>query len=182
MALSKHHVGVSKFVSLALRHDPAAAGIALDPQGWASLDALIDGATKAGVVLDRAALAVIMAESDKARFEVSNDGERIRAVHGHSVDVETHGAAETPPDILWHGTAQRFLPAILVEGLKSGARRFVHLSESVEMAREVGARHGRPAILTVNAADMADQGLAFYRSSSGVWLTPAVPPRFLTQA
>lgn len=182
MALSKHHVGVSKFVSLALRHDPAAAGITLDPQGWASLDALIDGAGKAGVGLDLATLAVIMAESDKARFEVSNDGARIRAVHGHSVDVEAHGASETPPDLLWHGTAERFLPAILAEGLKSGARRFVHLSETAEMAREVGARHGRPAVLTVNAADMAAEGFAFYRSSSGVWLTPAVPPRFLAQA
>ncbi|GLK55830.1 putative RNA 2'-phosphotransferase [Methylopila capsulata] len=146
------------------------------------MSALIDGAAKAGVALDRAALAVIMAESDKARFELSDDGERIRAVHGHSVDVETHGPAETPPDILWHGTAQRFLPAILTEGLTSGARRFVHLSETAEMAREVGARHGRPAVLTVSASDMAAQGFAFYRSSSGVWLTPAVPSRFLTQA
>jgi putative RNA 2'-phosphotransferase len=182
VALSKHHIGLSKFVSLALRHDPAAAGIALDPQGWASLSGLIDGAAKAGVALNRAALAVIMAESDKARFEVSDDGERIRAVHGHSVDVEAHGPAEPPPDILWHGTAQRFLPAVLTEGLKSGARRFVHLSESAEMAREVGARHGRPAVLTVNAADMAAEDFAFYRSSSGVWLTLAVPSRFLTQA
>ena len=173
-------VRISKFVSLALRHDPSAAGVELDPAGWTDLERLIEGARAKGVSLDRETLAAIMAQSDKARFEVSDDGARIRAVHGHSVDVEAHGPAETPPETLWHGTADRFLDAILKEGLKPMARRFVHLSEDRETAREVGKRHGRLVILTVAAGSLAAEGEAFFRSSSGVWLTRRVPPGRLT--
>jgi putative RNA 2'-phosphotransferase len=35
-------------------------------------------------------------------------------------------------------------------------------------------------VLTVDAAAMAEAGHLFYRSANGVWLTDAVPPRFLT--
>ncbi|MFD1332671.1 RNA 2'-phosphotransferase [Methylopila musalis] len=175
-------VQTSKFVSLALRHDPSAAGLTLDAQGWADLDALIAGAQAAGVALDREALAVIMAESDKARFELSPDASRIRAVHGHSVDVEAHGPAETPPETLWHGTATRVLDAILRDGLKPGARRFVHLSSDAAMARAVGTRHGQPVVLSVAAGAAHRAGRAFHRSSSGVWLTSAVEPAYLAVA
>ena len=33
----------SKFMSLILRHDPAAAGIALDANGWAVIDEMLAG-------------------------------------------------------------------------------------------------------------------------------------------
>ena len=172
-------VRASRFISLVLRHEPSAAGLVLDAQGWASLDALFSGARAAGIALDRSALAAIFAESDKARFELSLDGSRIRAVHGHSVAVETQGEPETPPDELFHGTAQRLVTAILREGLKPGARQFVHLSAGRDMALSVGARHGRPVVPSVDAAGMAQARLEFFRSSSGVWLTRSVPAAYL---
>ena len=84
-----------------------------------------------------------------------------------------------PPDVLYHGTASRFLKSILASGLRAGNRRHVHLSGDVDTARRVGARHGFPVILHVDTARMRADGAVFYRSDNGVWLTGPVAPRYL---
>ena len=81
--------------------------------------------------------------------------------------------------MLWHGTGERFVSAILREGLKPMGRQYVHLSADPDTAMKVGRRHGGPALFTVDAARMAGDGLLFYRSENGVWLTDAVPPQYL---
>jgi putative RNA 2'-phosphotransferase len=55
----------------------------------------------------------------------------------------------------------------------------VHLSPDEATARRVGARHGRPVVLRVDAAGLARDGALFTRSANGVWLVDAVPPAFL---
>jgi putative RNA 2'-phosphotransferase len=52
----------------------------------------------------------------------------------------------------------------------------------VETARKVGARRGNPVILTVDAGRMHRDGIRFYLSTNGVWLTDAVPPGYLSRA
>jgi putative RNA 2'-phosphotransferase len=69
--------------------------------------------------------------------------------------------------------------AILADGLRKMSRHHVHLSSDVETARRVGARHGRPVVLIVDARAMADAGHIFHLSANGVWLVDEVPPRFL---
>ncbi|MNT61411.1 RNA 2'-phosphotransferase [compost metagenome] len=81
--------------------------------------------------------------------------------------------------MLYHGTASRFVDAIRAGGLLPGARNHVHLSSNHETAVAVGARHGKPVVLTVDAAAMQAQGHMFYVSDNGVWLTPAVPVAFI---
>jgi putative RNA 2'-phosphotransferase len=170
----------SRFVSLVLRHQPEAAGLTLDREGWAQVDALIAGARAAGVALDRPTIEAILRESSKTRFALSADGARIRALQGHSTpDVALDYEAVAPPDILYHGTIERFLEPIFAEGLRRGERHHVHLSGDVETARIVGARRGAPVVLRVAAGEMAAAGHAFYRADNGVWLTQAVPARYL---
>lgn len=177
----KRDVAASKFLSLVLRHDPGAAGLALDPAGWAEVDDVLAGAARAGIALDREALDRIVAESDKKRFSVSADGRRIRAAQGHSVPVELGLAPGVPPDRLYHGTAIDNLDAILAEGLKPMARRQVHLSRDRETALRVGGRHGKPVVLVIDAATMAAQGHLFVQAENGVWLTDHVPPSALSK-
>jgi putative RNA 2'-phosphotransferase len=55
----------------------------------------------------------------------------------------------------------------------------VHLSANQEVAVSVGARHGQPIVITVNAEQMAKDGLLFYVSDNGVWLTEKVPVGYL---
>lgn len=169
-----------KFMSLVLRHQPLAAGLALDAAGWTEIEALVRGAP-ARLNLSAERIARIVAENDKQRFQISEDGKRVRAVQGHSIDVDLPLEPITPPEVLFHGTATRFLEAILAEGLKLMKRRYVHLSADRETARKVGARHGMPVILRIAAAEAHADGLVFRRAENGVWLTDPLAPRYLTQ-
>ena len=65
------------------------------------------------------------------------------------------------------------------EGLKPMGRQYVHLSADQDTAVKVGRRHGKPVLFAVDAARMAGDGLRFYRSENGVWLTDAVPAQYL---
>ena len=169
----------SKFLSLVLRHEPGRAGLVLDAAGWVAVDELLRGCAAAGRPLTREQLETLVRDSDKQRFAFSPDGQRIRANQGHSVEVELDYAPRTPPDLLYHGTATRFLASIRADGLVKGARHHVHLSADVETARKVGVRHGKLALLEVEAGRMGRVGHVFFRSANGVWLTDRVPPEFL---
>lgn len=179
--MSDQNVRKSKFLSLVLRHEPARAGIVLDAAGWVEVDTLLRGCAKAGVTISRKELERLVAESDKQRFALSEDGLRIRANQGHSVEVELQLAPQVPPAVLYHGTAERFLAAILAGGLEKRARHHVHLSAERATAATVGGRHGRPVVLTVAAGEMHAAGHVFFRSANGVWLTDQVPPQYLRE-
>jgi putative RNA 2'-phosphotransferase len=172
---------VSKLLSYVLRHPPAAGGVTLDAQGWAQIDALLAGLGARGEVLDRADVERIVATDGKARYAISADGQRIRASQGHSIDIDLGYAPAVPPAELFHGTAQRFLASILATGLERRARHHVHLTAALATARAVGGRHGRPAVLVVDAARMHADGHAFYVTPNGVWLVAAVAPVYLRQ-
>jgi putative RNA 2'-phosphotransferase len=169
-------VRTSKFMSQVLRHAPETVGLRLDEAGWVDVDELFAAAAQAGVQLDRPTLERVVAENDKKRFAFSEDGVRIRASQGHSVSVELGLEPQAPPDILFHGTADRNLDSIRAQGLIPGRRTHVHLSADEETAVNVGRRHGRPVVLRVAAGAMHRAGHPFYRSDNGVWLTDAVAP------
>jgi len=173
---------ISKFMSFVLRHKPDAIGLALDSQGWASIEELIDKANVAGTKFDRAELLHVVETSDKMRFSPSADGLRIRAAQGHSVSVELGLSPKEPPPVLYHGTATRFVEAILEQGLRPQARQQVHLSLDEETARRVGERHGKSHIFKIDAHAMHAGGLKFYLTDNGVWLTDRVPPEFLVRS
>ena len=170
---------ISKFLSFVLRHDPGSIGLRLDEQGWADVGELLTLAGKAGKRVDLETLRSVVAENDKKRFTLSDDGRRIRAAQGHSIAVDLALPTLEPPAILYHGTATKNLEAIFAEGLKPGQRRQVHLSLTPEVARKVGARHGKPVVLTVDAARMFVDGFSFVCAENGVWLTDRVPAAYL---
>lgn len=176
----KQIVRLSKWLSLRLRHDPAAIGLALDSAGWAAVQDLITASARHGMRFDRAALETVVAQNNKRRFEFDEPGARIRARQGHSIEVDLGYADATPPGLLYHGTATRFLPAIWRAGLRPMSRHDVHLSADVETAQAVGGRHGKSVVLTVDATAMAAQGHTFRVTGNGVWLTAEVPPRYLS--
>jgi putative RNA 2'-phosphotransferase len=175
-------VATSKLLSYVLRHRPDSIGLALDAHGWADVSELLACLAAHGKPLDRALLERAVAGNDKQRFALSGDGARIRASQGHSIAVDLQLCEAEPPALLYHGTASRFLKAIFASGLRAGARHHVHLSADVQTAMRVGARHGFPAVLTVDASRMRADGIVFYQSDNGVWLTGDVKPKYLSQA
>jgi putative RNA 2'-phosphotransferase len=170
-------VALSKLLSYVLRHGPEDYGLTLDAQGWVAVSALLQA-----LALEPETLQRIVAADEKQRYELDATGAAIRARQGHSVVVELEYEALPPPELLFHGTSERYVASILVQGLLRGERHHVHLSENSEQARRVGARRGPPVVLTVYAERMAAFGYAFLRTGNGVWLTERVPAEFLALA
>jgi putative RNA 2'-phosphotransferase len=175
----KRRVHVSRFLSRHLRHAPEDLGLTLEPGGWAPIDAVLAGATAAGVRITREALDEVVRTSDKQRFAIDETGTKIRANQGHSVEVDLQLEPTEPPAELFHGTAERNVAAILRDGLRKMARHHVHLSPDSDTASRVGQRHGKPVILVVDTAAMRAAGHLFYRSANGVWLVDEVPAQHL---
>jgi putative RNA 2'-phosphotransferase len=182
---------LSRVLSLVLRHAPEAIGISLDRAGWVTMEELLarlnhrtPATPKRLRTLGEVSLELLLQavrEDAKSRYELTPDLKRIRAAQGHSIPVELGYPAVMPPELLYHGTHADALPAIRVGGLLPGARHAVHLSENSGTARSVGARRGRPIILTVLAAQMAREGFKFNQASNGVWLTAQVPVKYLRE-
>jgi uncharacterized protein (TIGR02452 family) len=182
VTLKQRAVRISKYLSLVLRHEPSAAGVSLDAEGWVAVDELLAGAARHGLAFTRAELDEVVRASEKQRFAFSADAQRIRASQGHSVTVDLGLVPVPPPPVLYHGTIEAFLPSILAVGLERRARQHVHLSADVATASRVGGRRGRPVILRIAAADMHAAGFSFFRSANGVWLTDEVPARYLSRS
>lgn len=172
-------IRTSKFLSLVLRHKPETIGIELDDAGWVEVEVLLAGCAEHGTVLSRDVLTEIVATSPKQRFAFSEDGKRLRANQGHSVEVELGYQASDPPARLFHGTVANAVEAIREAGLQKMQRHHVHLSPNRNTAANVGARRGRPVILVIRAGEMARAGHAFYLSANRVWLTEEVPVEYI---
>lgn len=169
----------SKFLSLVLRHQPELIGIQLDEQGWTSVDELLQKASHHGTAISHELLREIVETNSKKRFALSEDGKRIRANQGHSVEVALGYDAQIPPEVLYHGTAEKNMVSIRTSGIQKQSRHHVHLSASKETALQVGQRHGKPVVLTIHSGQMHRDGLAFYLSENGVWLTDQVHLQYI---
>lgn len=170
---------VSKFLSYVLRHKPEKLGVTLDPNGWVDVDELLAKAAQNGKAISKEQLERVVANNDKKRFAFSEDRTKIRASQGHSVGVELGYSSAVPPEILYHGTADRFLESIKNFGLQKQSRQHVHLSATLETASAVGKRHGRLVVLGIRAAEMQRDGFEFYLSANNVWLTDTVPTKYI---
>lgn len=153
--------------------------MALSDDGWADVDELIVKANSHGFDFSRTSIATIVAENDKQRFRLSDDGNKIRANQGHSVNVDVGLEKQIPPEKIFHGTAARFIDSIRENGLIPGSRQYIHLSGDKETALKVGKRHGSPVVLLVESGKMHQAGFDFFLSENKVWLTRAVPPEFI---
>ena len=168
----------SRFLSFILRHKPESVGITLDEHGWAKVDELIAGIGKTRI-FTMEMLEEIVSTDDKMRYSFNEDKTLIRANQGHSIPVDVELSECTPPDVLYHGTGEKYVASIDENGLIPKSRLYVHLSADYDTAAGVGARHGNPVVYIVNTADMSADGFIFYLSANGVWLTKTVPVKYL---
>ena len=168
----------SRYLSLILRHKPEVIGITLDEHGWANVEELISGISKTQP-LDMELLDKIVQTDNKQRYSFNEDKTLIRANQGHSIPVDVELQRVTPPEILFHGTGEKYTDSSDQIGLIPKSRLYVHLSGDEATAVTVGSRHGKPVVYRVAAGEMEKAGFEFYRSVNGVWLTKVVPVRYL---
>ena len=173
---------ISKFLSLVLRHKPEIINLNLDENGWTSVDELITKSKRdsyEGFTFEE--LEEMVETNDKKRFIFNEDKTRIRANQGHSIDIDLALKPQRPPEFLYHGTAQKNVDSILENGIEKRNRQHVHLSLDKETATKVGMRHGKPIILIINSGKMFEEGVLFYLSENGVWLTDFVDAKYISQ-
>lgn len=174
-------VQLSKTISRALRHAPEQYGLTLDREGWVAVPDLLAALhkrRKQWEYVQESDLLAIMAQSEKQRFELK-DG-KIRAYYGHSIAEKVERAPSTPP-VLYHGTTPRAAEAILVEGLKPMNRQYVHLSADRATAILVARRRtNQPVILKIATGQARQAGVTFYLGNEMVWLSDAIPTKYIT--
>ena len=177
--MKTNHKHISKFLSLILRHNPDKIGIELNENGWAEVQELLQKAQRHQPKLDEALLQQIVATNDKKRFAFNEDKTKIRASQGHSVKIDLDYSPKQPPGFLYHGTVPKFMEAIRENGLLKMSRHHVHLSHERDTAIKVGSRRGKAIILTVRSGTMHADGMVFFQSQNGVWLTDTVAPKYI---
>ena len=159
----------SKRLAYLLRHSDIP-----DQNGWANISAV-----SSELNLQLQDIQQIVNSDDKGRFNLSDDNLRIRALYGHSIKIYLELKPTAPPFVLYHGTAEKYLQSIMKDGIIPRKRNYVHLSESKEIANQVGARHGNPIVLTVDAKSMFENGSKFYKAQKGVWLAERIPSEYI---
>lgn len=171
---------VSKYISLILRHKPEVIGITLDEHGWADVTELIKGIEKDHKGFNMGILEEIVRTDNKQRYSFNEDKTKIRANQGHSINVDVELQECTPPEYLYHGTGEKYVESIQKEGLKPKSRLYVHLSQDLDTAKNVGTRHGKCRIFVIDTKRMTEDGYKFYKSANNVWLTKEVPVSYFT--
>jgi putative RNA 2'-phosphotransferase len=152
----------------------------MDANGWVDIDELITNANKYNkIYLTKEIITEIVISNDKQRFIIDTERNKIRANQGHSIAIDLALDPKIPPDVLYHGTATRFLKSIMENGIKPMSRQYVHLSRTVEIAENVGKRHGNPIVLYINTKAMHENGHTFYLSENKVWLVDNVPREYI---
>lgn len=172
---------IGKFLSLVLRHEPGRIGLELDEYGWADVKELIEKCRKYRYCFSREDLVEIVETNNKQRYSFNENQSKIRANQGHSLDIILGLPPIEPPEFLYHGTATRFLTSIMDKGIVKGSRQYVHLSEDKDTAYKVGSRHGKPIILAIMSGRMYKDGVVFYQSDNGVWLTDYVDIKYISE-
>lgn len=170
---------ISKYLSLILRHKPHVVDLTLDKNGWANVGKLIDGVRNKYPEFDISILEEIVMLDEKGRYSFNEQKTKIRANQGHSVNVDVGLKKWIPTKLLYHGTGVKSVAQIENKGLLPMSRLYVHLSDNFETAWEVGKRHGVSTVYQINTAAMHLDGMEFYISVNGVYLTKEVPPKYL---
>ncbi|MGE8432839.1 RNA 2'-phosphotransferase [Chryseobacterium joostei] len=172
---------ISKFLSLILRHQPESVGLKLDENGWADVEELRTKSAKKRMHFTIEELDEVVETNNKKRFAFNDDKTKIRASQGHSIDIDLALETLQPPEFLYHGTAETNISSILEKGIEKRNRQHVHLSADKETSTKVGMRHGKPIILTIRTGKMHEDGLFFYQSANGVWLTEFVDSKYISK-
>ena len=172
---------LSKFISLVLRHKPESAYVVMDANGWVNVKDLIAGIRKTGRDITMSDLEDIVDIDTKNRYSFDKHKSRIRANQGHSVKVDVELKKMEPPDVLYHGTAEKSLDSIYKNGIKPMSRLYVHLSKDYDTAMKFGSRHGKPVIILIDSKQMKNDGVEFYLSENGVWLTSFIDKKYFKE-
>ena len=173
---------LSKEISYALRHAPWEYELEMDENGWVSMEQLLEALHRKNdwKSITQDDIQQMIDLSEKKRHEIV--GNKIRAFYGHSMPMKISKIESKPPEILYHGTARRFMKSIMENGLSPQSRQYVHLSQDIETAQDVGSRHDdKPCILVIDSLKAWNDGIVFYYGNEKVWLADSIPSTYIRE-
>lgn len=170
----------SKALCFILRHGAVKMKIQISKTGFVKCETIIAELQKKWPNFTQSDLEKIVKEDEKGRYTI--DRGSIRANQGHSLDsVKIPFKKVIPPVLLYHGTDERGLEAIIKsKGIQKMKRHHVHLTDDTETATSVGMRHGSQVIITIDTRGMVKDGAEFLQSENGVWLTNFVDSKYFS--
>lgn len=168
---------ITRSLAYMLRHQPDKFGLQLDAHGFGEIQDVVAAlGEKLGEPITAADLEEAIAAGDRPRYEIR--GTTVRALYGHSIQVEP-GEPSQPPEFLYVGIDSRDATRATQFGLRGGRRRFLHLALNVDDAREAGRRAGREyAVVRIYALDAWEDGVNFY-DRRALFLAEQIPTQFL---
>ena len=176
---------LSKFLSGLLRHFPDEYSLEYDSEGWFELNDVVECVQNKNNYrnIKESDIIQIVQDDKKGRYEIDEKGEKIRAVYGHSIEINPVESENEIPDKLYHGTPERNKDSILKNGLISKNRQSVHLTDSKNQAQNVGSRHTRDGniiVFRVNVSRMKEDDFKVRSpTDNSVYTVSEVPPKYL---
>ncbi|WP_406660284.1 RNA 2'-phosphotransferase [Methanolobus sp. ZRKC3] len=167
---------LGRFVSGALRHFPEDVGLEMDAQGWVDLDFLYDAMKKRYRWGTMERLLSLVKSDKKERYEI--DDSFIRARYGHSVEVDLiSDYPENELSFLYYGVSQEEADMILDNGITPVRQCYVHLSTSLEKAKQAALVHtDNPVIFEVDAQAAQQEGVDIVTVNRDIALARGIPP------
>ena len=163
--MTKQMTKDSKKLSYILRHHPEEFNCKIDSFGWVLVQDILDNTS---FTMDYLKEIV----NEETRYTFNDDFSKIKAFHGHSVKGVIYTNEVVPPLVLYHGTSEENFEKIKESKMIKGMSRvLVHLSETKGQAKRIGKRHGKALILVIDCEQMTKDGIKFYKSEDGVFLT-----------
>lgn len=143
-------------------------GVDPDAHGWFDLDAVVQ---RASVVIGEAvARAEVVGLSRATRLEVRDTRIRVQRRRGRGPQI---------PDILFHATTHDDVEAIRVNGVLSGGRRRLTLSDDeIQSWRAAHRMRGQADVLVIDTLRARRSGTRFFRNRhNGLYSATDVPIR-----
>ena len=168
---------ITRSLAYMLRHKPEEFDLELDRFGAAEVSEVVQALNeRLGEPIEEEDLMDAVHSGDRLRYDIK-DG-RIRALYGHSIQVDP-GESCKPPELLYVGLGSRDADRAERYGLRAGRRAFLHLARAHEDALETGRFQARSyTVVTVYALDAWEQGINFYDRGT-LYLADPIPTDFL---
>lgn len=169
---------LGRFISGALRHFPDDLGLAMNQHGWVDVDFLCDAMKVRYRWANKEKLFSMIESDEKGRYQVH--GKKIRAIYGHSVDIDLDYPDNTLPE-LYYGASREEVDILLEKGIKPIKQRYVHLSTSPGKAMQVANIHSdNPVLIAINAEEAQRDGIVMLDATEHIVLSEEIPPEYLS--
>jgi len=173
---------LSRIMAGALRHFPEKLGIMMDGHGWVDISDLIEaiGTGRSGFRWLRKKHIKALVETDpRERYQV--DGGMVRATYGHTIDIDLSDLPESNLDKYYYPVTEEEADMIVEGGLHPVDRKKVHLSGSIEKAKEAGkVRTDEPLILEIDGKKAHKDGVKIYHAGKDVYISDGIDSKYIS--